>query len=232
MRARRFVCVFLLAALLTALFAPCAGAAGFPLERSGSWRQAEFRCRTAQPPVSCEWRVLILAPGGEWVQAQDFLTQELPAQNMLALVLKAPGEYRVSLVLDGAQSETYEALLLDDSALQAALPPARALAANPNKRYDAAYIAQLKLAIAAAEALYTQPAQAARAAMETKTADLEGLAASPVLARSSFAFLNRLAPGWWKFVDTVTAPLHWLQSYPNWGSFFTLLGEGLRAMVK
>jgi hypothetical protein len=67
--------------------------------------------------------------------------------------------------------------------------------------------------------------------MDAKTAGLRALAGSPVLARSSSALLNRLAPGWWKFVDAVTAPFHWLQDFPTWGSFFTLLAEGLRAMV-
>ena len=231
MRIRRFICAALLAALLVALLAPCAGAAGLSLERSGSWQQMEFRCRAADWPPAYEWRVRVLSPSGEWVPAQDALAQELPAEGVLALVLKAPGRYLVSLVLGGVESEAYEALLLDDDALQEALAAARALAANPNNRYDAGYVARLKQAIAAAESLYTQPAGVTLEGLNARAAALRSLAASPVLAQSDSALLNRLAPGWWKFVDTVTAPFRWLQDYPRWGGLFTLLAEGLRAMV-
>ena len=234
MRLRHIFATLLLAALLLALLAPGAGAAGFSLARSGSWQQVEFRCQ-ADTSQEYEWRVEILSPGGDWYpvppDVPGVLTQELPAEGVLALVIKSPGLFRVSLVLGGAQSEVYQVQLLDDNALQAALASARVLAANPNNRYDAGYVARLKQAIAAAEALYTQPAGVTREAMETKTADLCALAGSPVLARSNSTLVNRLAPGWWKFVDAVTAPFRWLQQFPTWGSFFTLLAEGLRAMV-
>jgi len=224
----------LLVVLLSALLAPGAGAAGFPLAQSGTWQQMEFRCH-AETPRDYEWRVQILSPGGDWFPvppgAQSVLTQELPAEGVLALVLKAPGLFRVSLVLDGAESEVYQAQLLDDRPLQKAMTVARALASNPNKRYDADYVARLKQAIAAAEAFYTQPTGVTGAAMSARTADLQALAANPVLVKTGSALLNRLAPGWWKFVDSITAPFRWLQDYPTWGSFFTLFAEGLRAMV-
>ncbi|MCL1951278.1 MAG: hypothetical protein FWF60_00475 [Oscillospiraceae bacterium] len=234
MRTRHIFVALLLAALLLALLAPGVGAAGFPLERSGSWQQMEFRCQ-ADTSQDYEWHVQERSPDGDWGDvapgATGVLTQELPAEGVLALVLKAQGRFRVSLVLGGAESEVYEVQLLDDSALQTALASARLLAANPNNRYDAAYIARLKQAIAAAEALYTQPAGVTREAMDAKTAGLRALAGSPVFARGSSALLNRLAPRWWKFVDAVTAPFRWLQDFPTWGSFFTLLAEGLRSMV-
>jgi len=234
MRIRRTLGALLLAALMLALLAPGAGAAGFPLARSGSWQQMEFRCLT-EPSQEYEWRLQILSPGGDWYAVPQgvpgVFAQELPAQGALALVIKNPGRYRVSLVLDGVESEAYEAQVLDDTALQAALTSGRALAANSNSRYDAGYVAQMKQAIAAAEALYTQPVGITREVMDAKTAGLQALAGNPVLARSNFALFNRLAPGWWKFVDTVTAPFRWLRDYPTWGSFFTLLAEGLRAMV-
>ena len=231
MRTRRMLGALLLAALLLAFLAPNAGAAGFPLVRSGSWQQMEFRCR-ADTSQGHEWHVQIFTRG-EWadVPAGALLTQELPAEGVLALVLKAPGRYRVSLSLGGAESEIYEAQLLDDTALQAALASARARAANPNKRYDADYVARLQQAIAAAEALYTQPAGVTGEAMSARTADLLALADNPVWARGGSALLSRLAPGWWKFVDAVTAPFRRLQDYYTWGGFFTLLAEGLRAMV-
>ena len=235
MRIGRIFGALLAAALLLVLLAPGVGAAaGFPLAQSGSWQQMEFRCQ-ADTAQEYEWHVQMLSPGGEWAVlspgAPGVFTQELPAEGVLALVLKAPGRYRVSLVLDGGESAVYEALLLDDAALQAALASARALASNPNKRYDEGYVARLKQAIAAAEALYTQPAGVTRETMDARTAGLRALAGNPVLAKSSFALFNRLAPGWWKLVDTITAPLRWLREYPSWGSFFTLLAEGLRAMV-
>jgi len=235
MRTRRILAALLAAALLAVLFAPCAGAAaGFPLAQSGSWQQMEFRCR-ADTSKDYEWRVQILSPGGDWFDvppsAPGVLTQELPAEGVLALVLKAPGRYRVSLVLNGEESAVYAALLLDDNALQAALASARMLASNPNKRYDEGYVTRLKQAIAAAEALYTQPTGVTREAMDAKTAGLRALADNPVLSKSNFALFNRLAPSWWKLVDTITRPLRWLREYPTWGSFFTLLAEGLRAMV-
>jgi len=234
MRIRRILGALLSAALLAVLLAPGVGAAtGFPLAQSGSWQQMEFRCQV-DTPQEYTWRVQMLS-GGAWAAlapgAPGVFAQELPAEGVLALVLKAPGRYRVSLVLDGAESAVYEALLLDDATLQAALASARALASNPNKRYDEAYVARLKQAIAAAEALYTQPAGVTREVMDARTVGLRALAENPVLAKSSFALFNRLAPGWWKFVDTITAPLRWLREYPSWGSFFTLLAEGLRAMV-
>jgi len=234
MRLRRIFGALLPVALLLALLAPGAGATAFPLARSGSWQQMEFRCE-ADTSQAYEWRVEILSPGGDWYAVppgvSGVLTQELPAEGVLALVIKTPGRYRVSLVLDGAQSEAYEVQLLDDSLLQVALASARALVSNPNSRYDAGYVVRLKQAIAAAEALYTQPAGVTRETMDTKTADLRALADSPVFARSNSALVNRLAPGWWKFVDAVTAPFRSLQDFPTWGSFFTLLAEGLRAMV-
>ena len=212
MRTRRMLGALLLAALLTALLTTGAGAAGFPLARSGSWQQMEFR-RSADTSQDYEWHVQRLSPCGEWldVPANALLTQEFAAEGVLALVLKAPGRYRVSLSLGGAESEVYEAQLLDDTALQAALASARALAANPNKRYDAEYVARLQQAIAAAEALYTQPAGVTGEAMSTKTADLLALADDPVWARGGSALANRFVPGWWKFVDAVTAPFRRLQ---------------------
>ena len=234
MRLKRILGTLLPVVLLLALLAPGAGAAGFPLARSGSWQQVEFRCQ-ADTSQEYEWCVEILSPGGEWYAVPQgvpgVLTQELPAEGVLALVIKTPGLFRVSLVLGGTVSEVYEAQLLDDSTLQSALVSARALAANPNSRYDAGYIVRLKQAIAAAEALYTQPAGVTRDTMDAKAATLQALADSPVYERSSSALVNRLAPGWWKFVDAVTAPFRWLQDFPTWGSFFTLLAEGLRAMV-
>jgi len=234
MRLRRILGTLLPVALLLALLAPGAGAAAFPLARSGSWQQVEFRCE-ADTSQTYEWRVEILSPGGDWYPVPPgvpgILTQDLPEEGVLALVIKTPGTFRVRLVLGGAESEVYEAQLLDDTALQTALTSARALAANPNGRYDAGYIARLKQAIAAAEAIYTQPAGVTREGMDVRTADLRALAGSPVFARSNSGLVNRLAPGWWKFVDAVTAPFRSLQDFPTWGSFFTLLADGLRAMV-
>ena len=234
MRLKRILGMLLPVALLLALLAPGAGATAFPLARSGSWQQVEFRCQ-ADTSQAYEWRVEILSPGGDWYAVPPgvpgVLTQELPAQGVLALVIKTPGHFRVSLALGRALSEVYEVQLLDDSALQAALVSARALAANPNNRYDSLYILRLKQAIAAAEAPYAHPEGVTREAMDAKTAALQALVDNPVLERSNSALVNRLAPGWWKFVDAVTAPFRWLQDFPTWGSFFTLLAEGLRAMV-
>lgn len=235
MRIRRMVAAILVAAVLAMLFGMQGmGAASFSLEQNGSWQQMELSCKTQGQP-DYEWRVQMQGPDGGWSDltpgAEGAPVQEKTADGVLALVLKVPGSYRVSLVLDCTESEVCEVQLLDDSSLQSALTSARTIAANHGSRYDSAYMSQLKRTIAAAEALYIQTEGVTQTLMDKRTKELQALVGNPVLAKTSFSFLNQLLPGWWAFVDTVTAPLRRMQENPQWDSFLSLLAEGLRRIL-
>jgi len=141
---------------------------------------------------------------------------EFPQEGLSVLGLRASeslnGLFVVHLVAAGSASDPMFFWLLDDSALQSALSQAKRLADNPNGRYAASYINQLRLAIANAERLYATSAGVTPEVMGSAVEALEHLAASPQLAMTGSGFFNRYVPGWWSVFDFIATPFRSLQS--------------------
>lgn len=224
------------------------GAADVRLTCSGGWQQVEIRWAVPEKDAffglldaggaHYDWSVRKVLDDGSlapvpMTEPCGVFVRELRQEGVLVLSLKATpeaqyGQFEVRLRVDGAESAPVYVWLLDDSALRDSLAQARPLAANPNKRYDQDYISSLRAAIAAAEALYTATA-VTPAEIGARVAALQALAQAPRLSLTGSGFLNKLAPGWWKFTDFVTAPLRLLQN--RWNNLFTVVEQVLAAAV-
>lgn len=250
MKAKRVLCSLLAALLLSIGATPAAAweppAGGFALEARGGWQQTELRwipegvasaffAAVDDDAIDYVWTVQQVSNPGESpevltaVAAENpgVTAKELRAEGALVLTLKATantleGRFKISLSLDGAESQPIYIWLMDDSALQTALHQARELLANPGKRYAAAYIASLQTAADKADALYLN-AQATPTDINASVAEINALVSSPALALTKYEFVNNLIPGWWKLVDLVTSPFQRLQV--RFQSFLQSIGQ-------
>jgi hypothetical protein len=221
------------------------------LAQSGGWQAAEVRwivtgdkdeffAENDAGTSNYYWTVEKIADNGTDDDTDDTRTmvpleerrgvylKELRKDGSVSLTLKAEpeklyGQFLVSLSVNGSQSKPVVVWLLDDSDLQAAIKAAKTVAANPNDRYSADYIAALNQAIANANALYGQ-SDVRPGDISAAEEALRKLTAVPVLALTDNDFINNLVPGWWGFVDFISAPFLWLQN-ARWSNFFTILAQ-------
>ena len=237
MKVKRIMAVLLAAALLALFGVQGVGAASQPpsIERSGSWQQAEFRWQMPEnaQDLDYRWEILRLtnpaAPEEDqiWSNVQTYhhvpgksqhiisgaIVREIDGTSFLSMgpSYLIQGYFHVRLIVgDEIAAEDY-VWLADDSALQHALDEAKRLTAR-SRRYTKEYIAKLQGAIADAQALYAADWQVTPDDIAARTTALVALMAQPELSMTGSDFLNRLVPGWWKFVDFATAPLRWLQA--------------------